>query len=82
MINPYYFIDENLNIGFKINLESHRNTLSFYIINIAPSYSGFGFETTSNNKIPKDIATFYTRLINQYKCKYHILFSASFNKNN
>ena len=23
MINPYYFIDENLKNGFKINLESH-----------------------------------------------------------
>ena len=24
MINPYYFLDENLKIGFKINLESHN----------------------------------------------------------
>ena len=24
MINPHYFIDENLKIGFKINLESHN----------------------------------------------------------
>ena len=24
MINPYYFIDENLKFGFKINLESHN----------------------------------------------------------
>ena len=24
MINPYYFIDKNLEIGFKINLESHN----------------------------------------------------------
>ena len=24
MINPYFFTDENLKIGFKINLESHN----------------------------------------------------------
>ena len=24
MYNPYYFIDENLKIGFKINLQSHN----------------------------------------------------------
>ena len=27
MINPYYFIDENLKIGFKIKLESYNNEI-------------------------------------------------------
>ena len=30
MINPYYFIDENLKNGFKINLESQNMSCKFY----------------------------------------------------
>ena len=39
-----------------------------------------GIERRNNNKIPKEMATVYAGLINQYNPKYHILFSASFYK--
>ena len=82
MINPYYFSDETLKRGFKINLESHKIIHSNSILTITPIYSDFRIETICNNKIPKEMATIYDRLINQYEFKYHILFSASFYKIN
>ena len=82
MINPYYFIDENLKIGFKINLESHNISHANSLLNIIPNFPDIGFEKRYINKILKDMATIYARLINQYKFKYHILFSASFYKIN
>ena len=77
MINPYYFIDGNLRIGFKINLESHNVNHANSLLNIEPSFSDIGIETRYINKIPKEMATIYARLKNPYKYKYHILFSAS-----
>ena len=80
MINPYFFIDENLKIGFKINLESHKinhaflSWISFLIFQIS--------ELKKGTITVKEMATIYARLINQYKFKYHILFSASFYKIN
>ena len=82
MINPYYFIDENLKIGFKTNLESHNINHANFLLNIEPNFPGIGIETRYINKILKEMATIYARLINQYKFKYHILFSASFYKIN
>ena len=78
MINPKYFIDENLKNGFKINLESHKVNHVNSILSITTKYPDFGIETRRINKILKEMATIYARLINQYKFKYHILFSASF----
>ena len=80
MINPYYFIDENLKIGFKINLESHNFSHANSILTITPNFSEFGIEFRYINKIVKELSVFYARLINQYKFKYHTLFSASFYK--
>ena len=82
MINPYYFIDENFKIGFKINLESHNINHANSLLNIEPNFPDIGSETRYINKILKEMATIYARLINQYKFKYHILFSASFYKIN
>ena len=82
MIKPYYFIDENLKIGFKINLESHNNNHANSLLNIEPNFLDIGIETRYINKILKETATIYARLTNQYKFKYHILFSASFYKIN
>ena len=82
MINPYYFIDENLKIGFKINLESHNVEHANSLLTIEPNFPDIGIETRYVNKILKEMATIYARLINQYKFKYHILFSASFYKIN
>ena len=82
MINPYYFIDENLKTGFKINLESHNNNHSNSLLNIEPKFPDIGLETRYVIEILKEMATIYVRLINQYKLKCHILFSASFYKIN
>ena len=82
LINPYYFIDENLKIGFKINLESHNFSHANSILTITPKFPDFGIEFRYINKIVKELSVVYARLINQYKFKYHTLFSASFYKIN
>ena len=82
MINPYYFIDENLKIGFKINLESHNLSHAKSILTITPNFPDFGIEFRYINKIVKELSVIYARSINQYKFKYHTLFSASFYKIN
>ena len=82
MIIPYYFIDENLKNGFKINLESHNISHANSILTITPKFPEFGVEFRYINKIVKDLSVIFARLINQYKYKYHTLFSASFYKIN
>ena len=82
MINPYYFIDENLKIGFKINLESHNNNQAKSILTITPNVSEFWIEFRYINKIVKELSVIYARLINQNKFNYHTFFSASFYKIN
>ena len=44
MINPYYFIDENLKNGSKINLESHNISHANSILTITPKFPEFGIE--------------------------------------
>ena len=78
MINPYYFIDKNLKTGFKIDLESHNFSHANSILSILPKFPEFRYI----NKIVKELSFIYARLINQYKFKYHTLFSASFYKIN
>ena len=80
MINPYYFIDKNLKIGFKINLESHNFSHAISILTILPKLPDYGFEFRYINKILKELSVIYARLLNQYNFKYHTLFSASFYK--
>ena len=82
MINPYYFIDENLKNGFRINLESHNISHAKSILTITPNFPEFGIEFRYINKIVKEISIIYARLINHNKFKYHTLLSASFYKIN
>ena len=49
---------------------------------ITPKFPEFGIEFRYTNKIVKELSVIYARLINQYKFKYHTLFSASFYKIN
>ena len=70
MLNPYYFTDRALKVGFKFNLDSHHINHAISKLTILPNYSGFGIETIYINKILKEMATFYARLINQYKFRY------------
>ena len=82
MINPYYFLDENLKNGFKINLESRNISHANSILTITTNFPEFGIEYRYINKIVKDLSIIYARLKNQYKFKYHTIFSASFYKIN
>ena len=49
---------------------------------ILPKYAEYGIEFRYINEIIKELSVIYARLINQYKFKYHPLFSASFYKIN
>ena len=82
MINPYYFNDENSKIGFKFNLEGHNVSHANSLLTITPNFPEFGVEFIYVNKIIEELSFIYARLINQYKFKYHTLFSASFYKIN
>ena len=82
MINPYYFIDRIIKIGFNINLESHNNNHAASILTSAPNFPEFGIDSQYIFRIMKEMATIYARLKNQHKFKYHTLFSASFCKIN
>ena len=66
MINPYYFLDENLKNGFKINLESHNISHANSILIITPKFPDFGIKYRYINKIVKELSVIYARLINQY----------------
>ena len=82
MKDPYYFIDEKLKIGFEIILESHNINHANSILTNAPIFPEFGIEFRYIDKFIKELSLNYARLINQYKFKYHTLFSASFYKIN
>ena len=78
MINPYHFIDENLKIDFKINLDSHNVNHAKFLLTIEPYFPDFGIETRYFNKIRKELAIKYARLINQIKIIYHSFFQLVF----
>ena len=80
MINPYYFTDRYLKVGFKINLDSHNLHHTKSKLTITPNFPEFGLELPYNNKIMKELAMIYARLINHYKFKYQTVFSARFDK--
>ena len=65
MINPYYFIDNNLKVGFKINLDSHHINHANSKLTIIPIHPEFGIEFRYINKIRKELSVIYARLINQ-----------------
>ena len=59
MINPFYFIDENLIIGFKNNLESHNFSHANSILTNTPNFPDFGIEFRYINKIVKELSVIY-----------------------
>ena len=65
MINPYYFTDRTLRVGFKYNLDSHHIFHAISKLTITPNYPEFGIEVRYINKIMKELAVIYARLINQ-----------------
>ena len=74
MINPYYFTDRNLQVGFKINLDSHHINHLNSKITITPNFKEFGIEVRYINKIMKELSVIYARLINQYIFRYQTVF--------
>ena len=64
MINPYYFVNENLIIVFETNLESHIINHGNSILTIAPIFLDIAIETRYNSNFFKKIATIYARLVN------------------
>ena len=69
-----------MKVGFKINLDSHSLHHANSKLIITPNYPEFGIEFRYINKIMRELAMIYARLINQYKFKYQTVFSARFDK--
>ena len=44
MLNPQFFTDRNLKMGFKINLDSHHINHASSKITVTPKYPEFGIE--------------------------------------
>ena len=82
MINPYYFIDETLKLGFKNILDSYNVNHANSLLTIELNFPDIGIETRYITKILNEMTTICARSIDQYEFKYHILFSASFYKIN
>ena len=53
MINPYYFTDKALKVGFNITLGSHHIYHANSKLTIKPICPEFGTEVRYNNKILK-----------------------------
>ena len=80
MINPFYFADRALQVGFKVDLDSHHINHTNSKLTVIPNYPEFGIEVHCINKIKKELSIIYARLINQYKFKYQTKVSARFDK--
>ena len=74
MINPYYFTDRNLKIGFNITMESHHINHAISKLVVKPNYPEFGIEFRYINKVMKELSIIYARLLNQYKLKHQAVF--------
>ena len=80
MINPYYFTDRNLKVGFKINLDSHHINHANSKLTITQNYSEIGTEVRYIIKIMEEHSIIFARLLNQNKFKFETVFSARFDK--
>ena len=69
-----------MKVGFKIILDSHHVNHANSKLTITPNHPEFGIEFRYINKIMKEVAVIYARLINQYKFNYQTVFSARFDK--
>ena len=56
MINPYYFTDRSLQVGFNITLESHHIDHAVSKLFVKPNYPEFGIEVRYVNKIIKELS--------------------------
>ena len=80
MINPFYSSDRNLQVAYKISLDSHHINHLNSKLTIISNFENTGIEFRFINKIMREMAIIYARLINQYKFRYQTVFSARFDK--
>ena len=80
MINPYYFSDRNLKVAYKIDLDSHHINHLNSKLTISSNFENTGIEFRFINKIMREMSIIYARLINQFKFRYQVVFSARFDK--
>ena len=80
MNNPYFFTDRNMVVGFKVNLDTHLINHANSKLSFTAIYPEFRVEVRYFNEIRKELSVFYARLMNQYKFKCQIVFSARFDK--
>ena len=80
MVDPFYFTDRALRVGYNITLESHHINHANSKLIIKPNFPEFGIEVRFIKKILKELSVIYARSINQYKFKYQTVFSARFYK--
>ena len=78
MINPYYF-SKRFENQYKINLDSHNINHLNSKITITNKYD-LPIEMYDVDSILREMSLIYSRLKNQYKFKYQIVFSAEFDK--
>ena len=65
MINPYYFSDRNLQVAYKINLDSHHINHLNSKLTITSNFENNGIEFRFINKVMRERSIIYARLINQ-----------------
>ena len=80
MNNPNYFSEETLQVSFTINLDSHKINHKNSILTFQPNFPELKIEFRYNDKIPREMANIYARLINQYIIKNHTIFSVRYDK--
>ena len=80
MLNPCYFTDRNLKVGFKINSDRHHIIHDNSKLSITPSYPEFGIEVRYIIKILKELSIICPRLKNQIIFRYQTVFSSRSDK--
>ena len=78
MISPYYFSDRKLQVAYKNNLDSHHINHLNSKLTISSNFENTRIEFRFINKILREMSIIYARLINQYKFRYQVVFSARF----
>ena len=64
ILNPLFFTDRNLKVGFKNILYSHHTNHANSKLTIIPNCPDFGVEVRYFNRIVKGLSVIYARLIN------------------
>ena len=78
MISPYYF-SRRFENQYKINLDSHNVNHLNSKITFKNKYD-LPIQMDDVDSILKEMSLIYTRLIDQYKIKFQVVFSAEFDK--